>query len=337
MDGWRSAGSKVLGLLAPLVFLVIAYAFGAAAGDMRRESQIFEDWRVPDLRSHPLVGKVWSAENGALVPASVVLGALKRSKLALLGEIHDNSDHHRIQAFLLDALTEDGLRPGLVFEQLRSDRQAALDAAGVIESIDELKGIVGWQASGWKEFDYDPIFEKMLAKKLEIFAGDVPRDRMMRVAKEGRTALSEAERLRLFLDRPLGVKQDTAALDEIFEAHCNMMPREALAGMAFAQRYRDAHLADTLLTAARKAGAAILFAGNGHVRRDRGVPWYLRGRAPEIASTAVMLIEVEEGKVSPDEYVPRDPDGKPAADFLIYTPRAKRGDPCAQMRVKSSR
>ena len=47
-----------------------------------------------------------------------------------------------------------------------------------------------------------------------------------------------------------------------------------------------------------------------------------------------MLIEVEDGKTDPEAYVPRDPDGKPAADYIIFTPRAERDDPCVKMRAK---
>ena len=37
---------------------------------------------------------------------------------------------------------------------------------------------------------------------------------------------------------------------------------------------RDAMMADRLATVAGRAGG-VLIAGNGHVRTDRGVPWYL--------------------------------------------------------------
>jgi hypothetical protein len=47
-----------------------------------------------------------------------------------------------------------------------------------------------------------------------------------------------------------------------------------------------------------------------------------------------MFIEVEDGNGDGQSYVPLDPDGRPAADFLIFTPRAERGDPCEKMRKK---
>jgi uncharacterized iron-regulated protein len=121
---------------------------------------------------------------------------------------------------------------------------------------------------------------------------------------------------------------------ELEEGHCGALPPQALGGMAAAQRYRDAHMADALLGAAQRHGSAILIAGNGHVRADRGVPWHLRQRAPGAQVTAVLLLEVEEGRTDPADYLPRDSDGRPAADFIIFTPRAERPDPCESLRKK---
>ena len=45
----------------------------------------------------------------------------------------------------------------------------------------------------------------------------------------------------------------------------------------------------------------------------------------------VMLIEVEDGKTEAEAYVPRQPDGRSAADYIIFTPRAQRPDSCGQV------
>jgi uncharacterized iron-regulated protein len=113
------------------------------------------------------------------------------------------------------------------------------------------------------------------------------------------------------------------------------MPESAVPAMIVAQRYRDAAFADVMLTAAKDHGAAILIAGNGHVRTDRAVPWYLRQRAPGKNIIAVMMLEVENGQTDPAAYAPRTPDGTPAVDVIIFTPRAERPDPCEGLRQRS--
>ncbi len=199
-------------------------------------------------------------------------------------------------------------------------------------SVADFKTWANWETSGWKKFDYAPVLEKIVELKLPIYPGDVPRDAIMKAAKEGTTAVRVSERKRLALDVPLGAKLDDASLTEIEGAHCGMVPKSAFGNMAFAQRYRDGHLADATLKAAEKHGSAILLAGNGHVRTDRGVPWYIRQRAPGRTVVSIMLVEVVDGKTDPEAYVPRDPDGKPAVDFIVFTPSVDRPDPCDAMR-----
>ena len=99
------------------------------------------------------------------------------------------------------------------------------------------------------------------------------------------------------------------------------MPKARFTNMAMAQRYRDAHLAAALADAGVKTGSAVLLAGNGHARRDRGVPSLFgpQGLPGEVIS--ILLVEVEDGKTDPSAYMPKDPDGYSAAEIIIFTPR----------------
>jgi uncharacterized iron-regulated protein len=286
-----------------------------------------------------LTWTAWTTDTKRRVSFDDLTKQVKDITVLAIGEYHDNSFHHAFRASLLRAL---GQR-ALVFEQFDIGKQAALEGFAeqnvrvpATAKLPELKRVTEWEKSGWQQYNYDPLLQAALDAKLPLYAGDVPRASMMKVAKEGEGALPTDERARLKLDLPLGAKLDDASLTEIVEAHCNIMPKEALGSMAYAQRYRDATLADTVLKAADKHGSAILIAGNGHVRTDRGVPWYIRQRAPGKMVVSVMLVEVEDGKTDPEAYVPRDPDGKPAADYIIFTPKADRGDPCEKMKAKKA-
>ena len=288
--------------------------------------------------ANTLEGQAWSAKTGAFVSEADVLAALKSAPFVALGEIHDNAAHHLRRAQWIAAALAG--RP-IVFEHLRADQQPALDTFSELTArspdkatVAELKRVLDWDKSGWMKDGYDPLFQAAIDGKLPISAGDVTRAAIMNVAKSGEAALPASERARLKLDVPLGAKLDDASLSEIEEAHCGAMPKEAFGGMAYAQRYRDASLADAVLKAAEKVGAAVLIAGNGHVRTDRGVPWYVQQRAPDKTVISVMFVEVEDGQNDPQTYVPRDPDGKPAADYMLFTARAERGDPCEKMREK---
>jgi uncharacterized iron-regulated protein len=308
--------------------------------------------------SHPLVGSIVKGGEPLLSAANACspspLAQLQNELTAhlagggvlLLGEIHDNGDQHALRAHLLDAIATDLGRqgrpaPALVFEHIRTDQTAALDANpaptsdNARERTRNLLGRLEWDKSGWPAADlFLPIFEAAITRALPILPGHPTRAEVRDVARRGLDALPADTVMRLGLDVPLPEPLATALLDELEASHCGLMPRTAFTTMALAQRYRDAHLAASLASAASRYGAAILLAGNGHIRTDRGVPRDLARMAPERKIIAVAFIEVEDGKVDAGSYVPRDPSGVPAADYVVLTPRAARADPCEAMRAK---
>ncbi|MFZ1105254.1 MAG: ChaN family lipoprotein [Hyphomicrobiaceae bacterium] len=297
------------------------------------------DWRVwaeAAQKQHPLAGRIYDVAPGKLSTPQDGAVLLPPEGIVLLGEVHDNPAHHRLRAWLIaKALrAQPDWRPAVVFEQIRADQQAALDRFEALRAegkgtSDDLFRLLEWEKSGWPPASiYEPLFEVVVAARLPILAGNTTRDRIKAVARQGLAALAPEERARLWLDSPQPEPLTEALSKELAESHCGALPRKAIPAMAAAQRYRDAHLADALLGAEKRHGSAILIAGNGHVRSDRGVPWHIRQRKPDAKVISVLLLEVEEGKTEPADYVPRDPDGKPTADLVIFTPRAKRGDPC---------
>lgn len=309
--------------------------------------KLLEEWTK--TCNHPLCGRVHIAQSGRLkdhakdcdakgwmslredVRATVVSGGA-----VLFGERHDNPLHHELRSRLGFSSYASA-----VFEQIPADKAPALDAFLTStnynyksDSLEKLKAAIDWDKSGWQDYAYDPLLIAALKGQVPFYAGDADRNTIRKVSKEGASALPGDEKARLKLDVPLGDKADAAVLDQLFESHCKHMPREQLGSMAFAQRYRDAVLADAVLKAIEKRGSTLLIAGNEHVREDRGVPWYIHQRAPEKKTLSIMMLEVEDGKTDPEAYVPRDPEGKPAVDYVIFTPRAEHKDYCAEMKKK---
>lgn len=292
---------------------------------------------------HPLAGRIWS-RSAPQVSRDSLVRALAQAPLVLLGEVHDNAGHHAFRADLIrDVLaaraTAGPALPALVFEHVRTDLQPALarfaTAPSEARTPEALFDALAWERSGWPARTlFAPLMTIAIARDLPLYAGDVPRATMQAVARRGLEALPADVVARFGLQAPLAAPLAAALLDELEASHCGLMPRTAFAGMAQAQRLRDATLADGLATAARRHGAAMLLAGNGHVRTDRGVPPYLRERVPDLARVAVLLIEVQAGREDALSYVPRDPEGRPAADFVVFTAAAARPDPCVAMRAR---
>lgn len=347
--------------------LVLSYG---AAGPVRAQSKCpaavqvaspIDGWlRTPG--NHPLVGTILRGTEPLLTAADAcsppplaqlqkaLTAHLADSGILLLGEVHDNGDQHALRGHLLDAIAADLARqgrpaPAVVFEHIRTDQLAVLKgesaptspAASAIsrQAARDLLARLDWGKSGWPAAElFLPIFGAAMAHKLPILPGHPTRAEVRDVARRGLDALTGETVSRLGLDRPLPEPLAGALLDELEASHCGLMPRSAFGNMALAQRYRDAHLADQLAKAASQHDAAILFAGNGHVRSDRGVPWDLARLAPDRKVVAVAFLEVEVGNEDAASYVPRGPSDKPAADYVVLTPRTERPDPCEAMRAQ---
>lgn len=349
------------------VIAVCLLCLGVAAGTANERN--WGTWAEEVRKQHPLAGSVyippsspidirWSGNlhrgwDGVFRPLPPDGDApLPVHRILLLGEVHDNPTHHQLQAWIVDRLrtwltkqASKGLREqraAVVLEQIRVDQQPALDQFAALTeagggTADDLFRLLEWDKSGWPPAQiYKPLFEAVLVARRPIYAGDPGRDRVRAVARGGLSLVPPEERIRFQLDAPMPALLLDALRRELVDSHCGVLLPQAVEGMAAAQRYRDAHLADVLLDATKRHEAALLIAGNGHMRSDRGVPWQIRQRQPRADVVAALLIEVEDGKTDPEAYMPRDPEGKPAADLLIFTPRAERGDPCEKMR-KSKR
>lgn len=338
--------------VASVIMMLIVAGFACTTGafaDNRDPPPPPTDWQSQELRDHPLVGKVWSARDKAFVSLRDFGRSLALARFVLLGEVHDNADHHLWQAWAIRTVSK--LRGSrivegapqvdiIAMEMVRTDQNDALDkfygrnvAVPRTRKARDFARLLKWSDSGWPDFKiYAPIIDQALYEQIVIVPASVSRDFTRQLSKEGISALANGEPERLALSQPFAAEQSEAMATEIREAHCGLMPDAAIPSMSFVQRFRDATMADSLLSVAAGKGG-ILIAGNGHIRRDRGVPWYLEKRGvPASAIVALKLAEVSEEETEPEKYVERGPDGAPSADFVVFTPRTTRADQCEKMR-----
>jgi uncharacterized iron-regulated protein len=292
------------------------------------------DWQTELHAESEMAGTVWDARAGESIKPAQMIDRLGQARFVLIGEIHDNPDHHRLQGWIIARLAAAGASPAVVMEMIPQDKADALAdyLAQPDASAEGLGPALNWSESGWPEWpNYQPIAEAAFEAGLPVRAGNPPGDLTRQTAQQGFEALGEARKAELALDEPLVPALSDALMDELYDGHCQMLAREKLAPMAKVQRLRDAFMADGMVSAEREK--AVLISGNGHVRTDRGVPWYLRRRAPDSDVAVVALVELDGEGTAPRDYVETGPDGTPIADFFWLTPRAERADPCDQMRA----
>lgn len=275
----------------------------------------------PPGEAAPLAGRVVDAR-GRFVAERDLVEALLRTRYRLLGERHDNPSHATLRARWIDALAAAGARPAVVMEIFTLDHDAALrEAQSRGADADALAAAGGLDRGAWLWPMHRPIVEAALRAGLPVRAANLPRTALRGAALDDalRGDSAWAGRLRA---SPWSAAQADALRESIVDGHCGKLPEAAVPRIALAQRARDAAMAQALVDAATADGA-VLIAGNGHVRRDLGVPAYLH----EDRGVAVGLVEV----MADEAANARRDDRKRAFDFVAFTTATAREDPCGAM------
>ena len=287
-----------------------------------------EPWVSQQNREHPLVGRAFDARTGARVDEATLAAAVARADFVLLGETHDNPDHHQLQARMLRAVTAGGRLPALAVEMLDVSQQPAVDAALKEEprSADAFGAAVKWSKSGWPPFAiYRPVFEAAIDAGLPIVAANLSRKRIEELVDRGPEALGSP--LREELEKPLTPEEQAAMREEMRESHCGKLPEFLLDPMVLGQRARDGVMAERMVAAGGAQGA-VLVAGTGHVRTDRGVPAYLAKLAPGRSVVSIAFLEASADGCSPADYASSYGVKALPFDYVVFTPRTEREDPC---------
>ncbi|MCR9254838.1 MAG: ChaN family lipoprotein [Alphaproteobacteria bacterium] len=260
----------------------------------------------------------WVDRTGAPVSEAEVAAAAGRADYVLLGEVHDNPDHHAAQARILEVMLRAGRRPALVWEMVRRDQADALAAAG---DPDAFAGNLDWANSGWPSYGmYRPLVALAYAFELSQIAGNLSRETLRDVSRQGLAALTAAERDAWGLASDPGEAVRGPQLDAVFVGHCELIARDRLTSLVDSQLARDGALAGAMV--AGDGDGAVLIAGSGHTRDDIGVPVYLKRLDPDAVVLSIGQRETADGAA-----------GEAGSyDFTAFAPAIDRPDPCDRMR-----
>lgn len=309
----------------------VALALLIAAGGCGRAAQI--EWESPVEREHPLVGKIWDVSRSTAISETTLNERLFGSRFVMLGEQHDNPDHHVLQAKLVRALLEAGRHPAVGFEMLSTDDSAAVarylarspkDAAGLGDAVN-------WRRTGWPEWRfYQPIAQAALDGSVPIVATNLSKPATDAVRRNGLAGLGPALTTQLRLVEP-SPETRTAMATEIREAHCGQASDDMIARMVDIQWARDARMAQSLARSGQRDGA-VLITGAGHARRDRGVPVHLARQVPGASIASLAFVEVDPAAVKPGDYAAHFASTALPFDYVWFTPKADEADPCEKFK-----
>lgn len=268
-------------------------------------------WLAPEGREHDDLGVIRDLHSGETLTPAQLLERLQRAPRVLVGEQHDNPDHHALQLWLLRELAARRSQGSVLLEMLTPVQQAQVDQAQASVRAGLPLGnpftALAWQP-GWDWSVYGPLMMHLVAQPYPLLAANLERDELMGIYRSRPTLtgeLSTAETVQ------------SALLTDIRESHCDLLPESQLPAMLAVQQQRDRRMAQALLAAPEPS---LLIAGAFHVRRDLGVPLHLADLGASDEQQVLILAEVGR-QVDSD-----------MADYVWFTTAQPEQDHCAKLR-----
>lgn len=292
------------------------------------------EWESELHINHDLTGQIWLVAENRFITRDELLARLAGSDVVLLGEKHDNPDHHKLRLGILQSLLSGGEPSLLVMEMLTEAQQPALDALGAQEPIppaDDWQQLLEWD-EGWTWTYYQPVLELALQNNTRLQAGNISAGQLMEIYRADEPVAAT---------QVLGAAQLTQLAQEIDQSHCGMLSEAQIPSMVRVQQARDRQMADALLSPG-EFRQRILVAGNYHIRHDLSVPAYLRvSENVDITSNTpasvlnLAFLEVDPTLLSPTDYLDgtdlANTDGQPVYDLVWFTPAVQADDYCADL------
>lgn len=283
------------------------------------------------LQEHVLNNKIYDIKNSRFINKANLLDSLIDSKYILLGETHDNIKHHENQTWVIDALARQSFSTSVSFEMI-DDTQAELIADKDIKTSKDLITLLNHYKTGWNYEDYYKIlFDSVLQAGLKILPANIERQKLYNFIRQNKSDLP-IETEQLMSKVSLSPEMEDNLRNEIIASHCGMIDQESAKPMMKGQRIRDATMALSLLNT--DADRRVLIAGSGHVRNDRGVPVYLSSQDKEEKIISIALLEVEQDDVDIASYQTHWDTMKLPFDYVWFTARAVREDPCLSFKIQ---
>lgn len=268
---------------------------------------------APEGRDHAQLGQIVELASGETITPQQLVERLAKAPRVLVGEQHDNPDHHALQLWLSRELAAQRPQGSLLLEMLSPNQQVRVEqvqaeARAGRMPVDTIAALA-WQP-GWDWGLYGALVQYQLRQPYPLLAANLDR----------------AEIMQIYQARPTlqGVASTAPAVqaklqEDIRESHCGLLPDSQTPAMLAVQQQRDRRMAERLLAAPQPA---MLLAGAFHVRKDLGVPLHLADLGAGQGNVVLILAEV--GK-------------QPAAgsaDYVWYTAANPPEDHCAKLRKK---
>ncbi|MGY2258659.1 ChaN family lipoprotein [Pseudomonas sp. SDO55104_S430] len=266
---------------------------------------------APEGRAHSDLGVIRELATGRTLTPQELVERLAAAPRVLVGEQHDNPDHHALQLWLLRELANQRPQGSLLMEMLNPDQQAKVDAVQTATRAGDPPAdpyqALSWQAN-WDWGVYGALVTYALRQPYPLLSANLDRAQIMQIYKQRPTLTGKASTTE---------KVQATLLDDIRESHCGLLPEKQMPAMLAVQQQRDRRMAERLLAAPTPA---VLLAGAFHVRKDLGVPLHLEDLGAGQGNAVLILAEV--GRTVTAQ----------SADYVWFTAAQPEKDHCAGLR-----
>lgn len=262
-------------------------------------------------REHADLGVILDLRSGERITPQRLVERLARASRVVVGEQHDNPDHHALQLWLSRELAARRPQGSVLLEMLNPSQQTRVDQVQAETRagrppLDAIRALA-WQP-GWDWAMYGALVRYQLRQPYPLLAANLDREEIMRIyqqrpALQGQASTAAAVQQRLQRD--------------IRESHCGLLPESQVPAMLAVQQQRDRRMAEALLAAPRPS---LLLAGAFHARKDLGVPLHLADLGAGQGNAVLILAEVG-----------RQVDAS-MADYVWFTAAQPEQDHCAKLR-----
>ena len=276
-----------------------------ASSSLASEQQLI----IPNFESStPLAGKIWDLNNRHFITEEVLVSEIAKSDWVLLGENHENEEHHDIEQNLIEAISDAGRLGNVALEMANQDQQKLLDEQLNNPNVTEVD--LNW-SRGWPWDWYGELVKTALEKAQRVIATDLTRDQQMQAYMDSEIELPTGP-YREFMDAIL------------YESHCGKLPKSQLSNMLRVQIARDKAMHSALINNSTNK-LDVFIAGTMHTRYDTGIP--LVGK---LNSKTVLMVSAGP-EMDPGKYIPESYQDNPIADYIIFTPETEPVDHCGEI------
>ena len=256
-----------------------AYAIGLAAATIVAAAAIPSTTPAHAGGACLPVGE-WSVPGGGRIAAQEILTRAATARVVLLGESHDNADHHRWELQTVAALAALHPKIALGFEMYPRRVQGALDrwVAGELSEQEFLQASDWSRVWGYDAAFYLPLFHFARLNRVPMLALNVEREFVRAVGATGFDAIPLEQREGVSTPAPAS----ESYLERLFESYAQhpdkKEPAPARTDPAFrrfveAQLVWDRAMAQVLVEAALRSPdtLAIGIMGSRHIAHGEGV------------------------------------------------------------------